>query len=64
MKLQNKIDDGQIILVNSMSGHRVVWKAQGHFYCASKHAVTGLLEGFRQEVFNIAETTFSISFNM
>ncbi len=47
---QHKTDDGQVILVNSLSGHRVVWNATSHFYAASKYAVTGLLEGFRQEV--------------
>ncbi len=36
--------------MNSLSGHRITWVARGHFYSASKYAVTGLLEGFRQEV--------------
>ncbi len=48
--MQNDIDDGQLLFINSMSGHRVVWSKTGHFYTATKFAVTGLLEGFRQEV--------------
>ena len=42
---QNKIDDGQVILVNSMSGHRVAPSAKTRFYTATKFAVTALLEG-------------------
>ena len=43
---QNKIDDGQVILVNSMSGHRVSpLGAKARFYSATKFAVTALLEG-------------------
>ena len=46
---QHKIDDGQIVMVNSMSGHRVA-PGKLRFYSATKFAVTGLLEGWRQEV--------------
>jgi len=46
----HKIDDGQIIFLNSMSGHRMVWSAGTRFYTATKFACTALLEGFRQEV--------------
>ena len=42
---QNKIDDGQVILVNSISGHRVAPSAKTRFYTATKFAVTALLEG-------------------
>ena len=42
---QNKIDDGQVILVNSMSGHRVAPGPTTRFYTATKFAVTALLEG-------------------
>uniref|UniRef100_A0A8C6TEK0 Dehydrogenase/reductase SDR family member 11 n=1 Tax=Neogobius melanostomus TaxID=47308 RepID=A0A8C6TEK0_9GOBI len=48
MKERN-VDDGHIININSMSGHRVVHKAV-HFYCATKFAVTALTEGLRQEL--------------
>jgi NADP-dependent 3-hydroxy acid dehydrogenase YdfG len=44
------IDDGHIVFVNSMSGHRVPPNPATHFYAATKHAVTGLLEGWRQEM--------------
>ncbi|KAK6473405.1 dehydrogenase/reductase SDR family member 11 isoform X1 [Huso huso] len=49
MKERN-IDDGHIININSMSGHRVVQQPAVHFYCASKFAVTALTEGIRQEL--------------
>ena len=50
--LKHKVDDGQIIMINSMSGHRVPNMAGGktRFYSATKFAVTALLEGWRQEV--------------
>ncbi|XP_012695251.1 dehydrogenase/reductase SDR family member 11 [Clupea harengus] len=49
MKERN-VDDGHIININSMSGHRVVPSASVHFYSASKYAVTALTEGLRQEL--------------
>ena len=48
MPSQHKIDDGQVIFVNSMSGHRVAGGSK--FYSATKYAVTALLEGWRMEV--------------
>ena len=48
--MRNKISDGQIILISSMSGHRVPPNPSTRFYSATKFAVTGLLEGWRQEV--------------
>ena len=43
---QNKIDDGQVILVNSMSGHRLSpLGGKTRFYSATKFAVNALLEG-------------------
>lgn len=33
-----------------MSGHRVVFSADTHFYSATKYAVTALTEGLRQEL--------------
>lgn len=49
MKERN-IDDGHIININSMSGHRVVTIADVHFYSSTKYAVTALTEGLRQEL--------------
>lgn len=47
---KNKVDDGHIFLINSMSGHRVIRNPAGHFYSATKYAVSGLLEGIRNEL--------------
>ncbi|CDQ98089.1 unnamed protein product [Oncorhynchus mykiss] len=44
MKERN-VDDGHIININSMGGHRMVPSADEHFYCATKYAVTALTEG-------------------
>ncbi|XP_023698420.1 dehydrogenase/reductase SDR family member 11 [Paramormyrops kingsleyae] len=49
MKERN-IDDGHIININSMCGHRVVPNADVHFYTATKYAVTALTEALRQEL--------------
>ncbi|XP_038159216.1 dehydrogenase/reductase SDR family member 11-like [Cyprinodon tularosa] len=49
MKERN-IDDGHIININSMSGHRITFNADVHFYTATKFAVTALTEGLRQEL--------------
>ena len=48
--MKKKITDGQIIMISSMSGHRVPPNPSTRFYAATKFAVTGLLEGWRQEV--------------
>ncbi|XP_016321039.1 dehydrogenase/reductase SDR family member 11-like [Sinocyclocheilus anshuiensis] len=47
---ERKVDDGHIININSICGHRVVNNADAHFYTASKYAVTALTEGLRQEL--------------
>ena len=47
------VTDGQIVFLSSMSGHRVPASPSGRFYSATKFAVTGLLEGWRQEVHNL-----------
>ncbi|RXN10861.1 dehydrogenase reductase SDR family member 11-like protein [Labeo rohita] len=47
---ERDVDDGHIININSMSGHRVVPSANVHFYSATKYAVTALTEGLRQEL--------------
>lgn len=49
MKERN-VDDGHIININSMSGHRVAPNSAIHFYAATKYAVTALTEGLRQEL--------------
>ncbi|ELW61757.1 Dehydrogenase/reductase SDR family member 11 [Tupaia chinensis] len=49
MKERN-VDDGHIININSMSGHRVLPQSVAHFYSATKYAVTALTEGLRQEL--------------
>ena len=46
---QHKIEDGQVIFVNSMAGHRVA-AMSSKFYTATKYAVSALLEGWRLEV--------------
>ena len=47
---KNNVTDGQIIMISSMSGHRVPPNPSTRFYSATKFAVTGLLEGWRQEL--------------
>ncbi|XP_048872720.1 dehydrogenase/reductase SDR family member 11a isoform X2 [Brienomyrus brachyistius] len=47
---ERHVDDGHIININSMGGHRMVPSADEHFYCATKYAVTALTEGLRQEL--------------
>ncbi|KAL0973191.1 hypothetical protein UPYG_G00200110 [Umbra pygmaea] len=47
---ERSVDDGNIVNINSMSGHRVVHSADTHFYSATKYAVTALTEGLRQEL--------------
>ncbi|KAL6059073.1 hypothetical protein STEG23_024066, partial [Scotinomys teguina] len=49
MKERN-VDDGHIININSMCGHRVPPESMIHFYSATKYAVTALTEGLRQEL--------------
>ncbi|RXG55775.1 Dehydrogenase/reductase SDR family member 11 [Armadillidium vulgare] len=47
---ERNIDDGQIINISSMSGHRVTPSASTHFYAGTKFAVKALTEGYRQEL--------------
>ncbi|XP_041096758.1 dehydrogenase/reductase SDR family member 11a isoform X2 [Polyodon spathula] len=49
MKERN-IDDGHIININSVLGHKSHPDARAHFYGATKYAVTALTESVRQEV--------------
>ena len=41
---------GNIVNINSMSGHRVVQSPDTHFYTMTKYAVTALTEATRQEM--------------
>jgi len=50
MMKRKGIDDGHIIMISSMSGHRVPPNPSTRFYCATKYAVNALVEGWRQEV--------------
>lgn len=53
-QLRRKVDDGHIVIVNSVTGHRVP-HVPGHsfnMYAPSKHAITGLTEVLRQEFIN------------
>lgn len=45
-----KGSNGHIININSLSGHRVPQWSPGHFYAASKYALTAMNEGVRQEL--------------
>ncbi|XP_061538330.1 dehydrogenase/reductase SDR family member 11-like isoform X1 [Phycodurus eques] len=49
MKERN-VDDGHIININSMGGHRMIHSADVHFYSATKFAVTALTEALRREL--------------
>merc|ERR1711993_124439 len=54
--LKNKINDGQIILTSSIFGHQLESPYPGvYFYCATKHAVKALCEGWRRELRSYAE---------
>jgi len=50
LMLDSNINDGQIINLNSMGGHRTLPNSATHFYSATKFAVRALTEGLRQEL--------------
>jgi len=45
---ENNVDDGQVINISSMSGHRLI---DNFVYSGTKHAVKALTEGLRVELF-------------
>jgi len=47
---ENNIDDGHIIMISSISGHRVPPNPSTRFYAATKYSVNALIEGWRQSV--------------
>jgi len=47
---RHKIDDGQIVMISSFSGHRVPPNPSTRFYAATKYAVNALIEGWRVEL--------------
>ncbi|XP_064547100.1 farnesol dehydrogenase-like [Drosophila montana] len=51
---RRKIDDGHVVIVNSIAGHHVPAVPQMSFnmYAPSKHAITALTEVLRQEFLN------------
>lgn len=55
--LKSKVHDGQIIMINSVAGHRVANRvhSQTRFYSATKFAVSALLEGWRTELKDIGD---------
>ncbi|XP_063876868.1 dehydrogenase/reductase SDR family member 11-like [Scylla paramamosain] len=44
------VDDGHIIHINSIGGHRISPMPGIRFYCGTKHMVTALTEALRQEL--------------
>jgi len=47
---ERNVDDGHIVLLGSMSGHRVIKDPSLHMYAATKYAVKALTEGLRNEL--------------
>lgn len=47
---EKKIDDGFIVNICSMGGHRMVYKPSAHFYCATKFAVRAISDGLVTEL--------------
>ncbi|XP_071791030.1 dehydrogenase/reductase SDR family member 11-like [Asterias amurensis] len=47
---QKGADDGQIININSISGHKVTASRDSHFHTATKFAMSAMTEGVRQEL--------------
>lgn len=47
---ERDVNEGQVINMNSLAGHRVRPSPDLHFYAVSKYALTALTEGLRQEL--------------
>jgi len=50
LMLSASVDDGHIINISSMGGHRVLPNPSNHFYSCTKFAVTSLTEGLHNEL--------------
>lgn len=50
MMREKKVDDGFVVNICSLAGHRMFNAASGHFYMASKHMVKCLSEGTNNEL--------------
>lgn len=50
--MRTRGDDGHVIHISSMAGHRMPKSPTGAFYAATKHAVTALTEGLRRELWH------------
>ncbi|XP_033112146.1 dehydrogenase/reductase SDR family member 11-like [Anneissia japonica] len=48
--MERGVDDGHIVFMNSLLGHTVHVGSDMGFYAGTKHAITALVEGFRQEL--------------
>jgi NADP+-dependent farnesol dehydrogenase len=54
--MRQRTDDGHIVLINSILGHRAPMLTEIpslNIYAATKHAVTAILETFRQELISV-----------
>lgn len=47
---ERNVDDGFIINMCSMGGHRMVYRPTSHFYCATKFAVRAISDGLINEL--------------
>eukprot|EP00106_Octopus_bimaculoides_P002540 XP_014769982.1 PREDICTED: dehydrogenase/reductase SDR family member 11-like [Octopus bimaculoides] len=47
---EHEINDGHVIYINSLSGHRVIDLPEVHFFSATKFAITSLVTGLRNEL--------------
>lgn len=47
---ERKVDDGFIVNMCSLAGHRMVYRPTSHFYCATKFAVKAISDGLVSEL--------------
>jgi NADP-dependent 3-hydroxy acid dehydrogenase YdfG len=50
--MRRRGDDGHVVHLSSMAGHRMPKSPTGAFYAATKHAVRALTEGLRRELWH------------